>query len=110
MGCSAAKLFLLVVVLTSALTACTTTVRGSELSLEYYNLGNAYYDLADYDKSIVFFQKAISIDGENRKAYFNLALAFIAAGRAAEAQGVLEDLILQDPDNQSLMEALAFAY
>jgi tetratricopeptide (TPR) repeat protein len=110
MGCSGVKVFLLLTALTSALSACTTTIRGPELSLEYYNLGNAYYDLTDYDKSILYFQKAISIDNENRKAYFNLALAFIAAGRAAEAQGVLEDLIVQDPDNQSLMEALAFAY
>jgi tetratricopeptide (TPR) repeat protein len=89
---------------------CTSTIRGSELSLEYYNLGNAYYDLADYDKSILYYQKALSIDSENKKAYFNLAMALIGAGRPGEAQGVLEGLISQDPNNQNLLEALAFSY
>jgi len=91
------------------LSGCTSTIRGSELSLEYYNLGNAYYDLADYDKSILYYQKAISIDIDNKKAHFNLAMAFIAAGRAVEAQAVLEELLVQDPKNQNLLEALAFS-
>jgi len=91
------------------LSGCTSTIRGPELSLEYYNLGNAYYDLQDYDKSILYYRKAISIDGENKKARYNLAMAYIASGRAADAQGVLEQLIEQDPDNQSLQEALAFS-
>jgi tetratricopeptide (TPR) repeat protein len=78
--------------------------------LEYYNLGNAYYDLADYDKSILYYQKAISIDSENKKAHFNLAMTYIAAGRAPEAQAVLEQLLTQDPKNQNLLEALAFAH
>jgi len=110
MSSTGVKTFFLLSATILVLSTCTTTIRGPELSLEYYNLGNAYYDLADYDKSILYYQKAISIDNENRKAYFNLALALIAAGRAVEAQGVLEDLIVQDPDNQSLMEALAFTY
>jgi len=92
------------------LSGCTSTIRGSELSLEYYNLGNAYYDLADYDKSILYYQKAISIDSDNRKAHFNLAMAYIADGRAVEAQAVLEELLVQDPKNQNLLEALAFSY
>ena len=91
------------------LSGCTSTIRGSELSLEYYNLGNAYYDLADYDKSILYFQKAISIDNDNTKASFNLAMAFVAAGRAAEARVVLEQLLVQDPKNQNILEALAYA-
>ena len=91
------------------LCGCTSSIRGSELSLEYYNLGNAYYDLQDYDKSILYYRKAISIDGENKKACYNLAMAYIAAGRAADAQEVLGQLLEQDPDNQSLQEALAFA-
>lgn len=96
-------------ILILTLSGCTSTIRGSELSLEYYNLGNAYYDLADYDKSILYFQKAISIDGDNKKASFNLAMAFVAAGRAAEAQAVLEELSAQDPKNQNILEALAYA-
>jgi predicted Zn-dependent protease len=37
-------------------------------------------------------------------------MALIAAGRAGEAQTVLEELILQDPGNENLQEVLAYAY
>lgn len=110
MSFSGARSFVLLVLAALVINACTSSVRGSELASEYYNLGNAYYDLGNYDKAVLLFQKAISIDKENRKAFFNLALSLIAADRAGEAQGVLEDLLLQDPDNQSLRETLAFTY
>ena len=101
LGCS--LLFLL-------LGSCATTVRRGELAAEYYNLGNAYLEIGKHDKAIGFYEKAIRLDPENRRAQFNLALALIDSGKAPEALAVLEDLAEVDPDNQEVLGALAFTY
>jgi type IV pilus assembly protein PilF len=54
------------------------------------NMGFAYYKLKDYNKAIRYSQDAIEISPNFPKAHHNLGLAFMAAGRHAEAVDALE--------------------
>jgi tetratricopeptide (TPR) repeat protein len=98
------------VALSLVLAACATSVRRGELAAEYYNLGNAYLQIGKNDKAIGFYEKAIRLDPENRRAQFNLALALIDSGKAGEALAVLEGLAGVDPDNLEVLSALAYTY
>ncbi len=62
------KLFI-ILGLSLSFIGCTSTIKGSELAWEYYNLGNAYYELENYSKAVLFLQKAVDLDGEFRKAW-----------------------------------------
>ncbi len=55
-------------------------------------LGLSYYELKDYDKAIVQFQKAISIDGKFDRAYYNLGQAQLLAGKTNDARKTVEKL------------------
>jgi tetratricopeptide (TPR) repeat protein len=90
--------------------SCVGTPKNVELAQEYYNLGNAYLQLKDYVRAIGFFRKSISLDPDQRRAYFNLALALTETGRADEAVKELERIAAKDPENRDMLEALAYAY
>ena len=98
------------IVLLYSLLSCASTVKSTDLASEYYNLGNAYFEVGNYTRAILFFQKAITFDESLNKAGFNLSLALIKDGRPGEAEEVVGKLLVMDPDNQSLLEVLAFAY
>ncbi len=42
----------------------------------YYNMGNAYSNLKEYDKAITAYQKAIEINPKNDSAYNNMGVAY----------------------------------
>ncbi len=98
------------IVLLYSFFSCASTVKSTDLASEYYNLGNAYYKLGNYTRAILFFQKAMTLDESLYKAGFNLSLALINDGRPGEAEEAVGKLLAMDPDNQSLLEVLAFAY
>ena len=51
--------------------------QGFESSELYYNLGNAYYKLSDYPRSILNYEKALLLDPHNENIKFNLEKAQI---------------------------------
>jgi protein O-GlcNAc transferase len=91
------------------LVSCATTSRDQDLSVEYYNLGNTYFELSQLDKAVGAYRTALRHDSGNTKASYNLALALGKAGRAEEAEAVLEQILAEDPTNVETMEALAWA-
>ena len=49
--------------------------QGFESAALYYNMGNAYYKLSDYPKSILNYEKALLLDPHNENIKFNLEKA-----------------------------------
>lgn len=87
---------------------CTRYVRIDDLAEEYYNLGNAFYDLEEYEEAERYYLRALELDPELERAGFNLARALAEQQRHAESMTLLEELLLADPDNLQLMEAIAY--
>lgn len=63
----------------------------------YFNLGMAYADLNQLDKSLASFEKAISIDPQNPDNHFGLGLTAQAAGLTEQALGALRRAVDVNP-------------
>src|SRR5688572_3875703 len=66
--------------------------------LSYYNMGNAYADLGDYQNAIDSYQQAIKLDPTLSKPHNNLGLAYAALGRIAEAESEFAEAVRLKPD------------
>jgi tetratricopeptide (TPR) repeat protein len=62
-----------------------------------YNLGQAYYQLKDYERSRQHYQKAVKISPAYSLAYHSLGLTFMATGQWDEAAEALKKAIEQAP-------------
>jgi len=106
---SRAKLLILQLLLFVAmLFGCASNARHN-LAVEYYNLGNAYYEIKDYNRAIDFFQKSIEYDPELLHAHYNLSLALIQQGRGEEANKALLELLENDPDNTAVLQIIGYS-
>lgn len=88
---------------------CTTPVERHELAQEYFNLGNAYFELQDYERSYAYYRRAMSLSDEIPAAGFNLARLHLERGEHEEAMQVLERLLERDRDNTLVLETRAYA-
>jgi tetratricopeptide (TPR) repeat protein len=98
--------------LTAALvfSGCVTDNRSRNVAGDYYNIGNAYADLGQYDKAASAFENALRLDASLVKADFNLALAYGKMKRYDDAAVILKRLLLRDPQNTLLLSTLAWDY
>ena len=62
-----------------------------------YNLGEAYWRLADYEKAAQAYKDTIRIAPDNFDARYSLALAYEHLGRHQEALEVCKEAIIIDP-------------
>ena len=74
-----------------------TDNRSRSVAADYYNIGNAYADLGQYDKAAAAFENALRLDASLVKADFNLALAYGKMKRYDDAAAILKRLLLADP-------------
>jgi len=63
----------------------------------YYNLGQAYYQLKDYEKARQQYQEAVKISPSYSLAYHGLGLSFMATHQWEEAAEALKKAIEQAP-------------
>ena len=96
--------------ITLVLSGCVTDNRSRNVAAEYYNIGNAYADLGQYDKAASAFENALRLDASMVKADFNLALAYGKMKRYDDAAAILNRLLLRDPHNTLLLSTLAWDY
>ena len=96
------------ILLVTATTGCTRYVRIDDLAEEYYNLGNAFYALEEYQQAEDYYLRALELDPEFERAEFNLARALAEQERYSEALALLSELLIEDPDNLRLQEAIAY--
>jgi len=89
---------------------CVTDSRSRSVAGDYYNIGNAYADLGQYDKAASAFENALRLDASLVKADFNLALAYVKMKRYDDAAVILKRLLLSDPQNTLLLSTLAWNY
>lgn len=66
--------------------------------LSYYNMGNAFFDLGDYEKAVKAYQEAIKLDPKLSKPHNNLGLAYAALNRLQEAVSEFNEAVKLRPD------------
>lgn len=78
------------------------------LAAEYYNLGNAYFQLKKYKEAGEYYQKALSYDRNNTQALYNLARSLAEQGQWTDAGSRLQTLKEKDPDNLLVLKTMAY--
>jgi len=90
--------------------ACVTSQSGKQIASDYYNIGNAFFDLGQYEKAVTYYQDALRVDPGMVKADYNLALTLVRMKRIDEAVTILKRLLTSDQKNTTLLAALGWAY
>ena len=99
----------LALAVTVGASGCQTVVQRG-LAEEYYNIGNAFFELEDYDSAIANYRRALELDPKLTRADYNLAFAYLRLNRINDAIELLEELIASDRDNLLLQESVAYSY
>jgi tetratricopeptide (TPR) repeat protein len=92
------------------LAGCVTDTRTRSVAADYYNIGNAYAELGQYDKAASAYENAVRLDAGMVKADFNLALAYGKMKRYEDAAVILKRLLLNDPQNTLILSTLGWDY
>lgn len=90
------------------LSGCASDVSPRQLAEEYFNLGNAYYQLGDYGRSFEYYSRAVAISDDIPPVGYNLARLHEQRGEYTRAAEVLEGLLEDDPQNGLYRETYAF--
>jgi tetratricopeptide (TPR) repeat protein len=90
-----------------SLASCSSTPR-SELAKGWYELGNAYFDKAEWKKAGEAYSRALSYDPKLVGSSFNLARALAEAGDYPAALRVLDELAKADPGNARIIATRAY--
>ncbi len=90
--------------------SCVTYNSVENISSEYYNIGNGFFELGNYSKAIYYYEKAYKLNPKLSNSRYNLALSYSRVGRFDDAKKVLNDLLVQDPKNLKILKALAYNY
>lgn len=91
------------------LPGCATDPRVSEIAQEYYNLGNLYYEMEEYERSYQFYTRAQELDPDVPASSYNLARLELDRGNLQRAVAILTELREEDPENLIILETLAYA-
>jgi len=103
--------FLAVAVLAvPVLTSCVSRISYRELAQEYYNLGNAFFDLGDFERSYQYYQRAVELDSSLPAAGYNLGRLHLQRGEYDSALEVMERLLESDPENGLYLETVAYIH
>ena len=84
--------------------------RKNEIAVTYYNLGNIYGDLRDYEKARYFYERAKDIDPDYLPVYVNIAAVLDREGKYALAHDYLVKVIRFRPDSIEANYNLGFHY
>ena len=89
----------------STFTSCATWNSGPNLAKEYYNLGQAYFDLKKYSDSARAYKIAMSLDPTLHVAQINLVRALAEQNDLDGAWNFLQPLLKKDPHNYVLLRS-----
>ena len=92
------------------LISCRSSPVREELARDYYNIGNAYFDLGEYEKAVEYYDRSLELDPGINQAVFNLARTNIETGRYKKSLKLLSQLELKDSENIMVLEMIAFTY
>ncbi|MFW6329879.1 MAG: tetratricopeptide repeat protein [Alkalispirochaetaceae bacterium] len=88
---------------------CATDPRVTEIASEYYNLGNLYFEIDEYERSYEFYLKARELDPTIIAANYNLARLELERDDPQAALSLLRELEEEDEDNLLIQETIAYA-
>lgn len=88
---------------------CQTKPEVTELAETYYNLGNAYIELEQWEKAETAYARSLEIEPDLYRAEYNLAKVHIYSGNYSDAERVLKKLLEKDPENIIFLETLGWA-
>ncbi len=91
------------------ITGCQTNPQLKELAETYYNLGNAYVELEEWDKAETAYARSLEIEPEMYRAEYNMARVHIHSKDYKSAITILKKLLIDDPKNVVFLETLAWA-
>jgi predicted Zn-dependent protease len=94
--------------LLAALVGCASELSTADLAAEYYNLGNGFLELADFENAASYYERSLAL-APNPQARYNLALAFVESGRPGPALAQLGLLSSDEPENVLVLELEAMA-
>ncbi len=92
------------------LSSCQSSPERERLAKDYYNIGNAYFDLEQYDKAVEYYDRALQLDPTINQAVFNMARTKIETGDFRRALKLLNRLLESDPENVMVLEMIAYTY
>lgn len=91
------------------LASCTTALSRDELATEYYNIGTAYFELGELEKSAIYLGRALDLAPELARASYNLARVYVQQRRFDEALALTERLLEASPENVLVMQTAGYA-
>ena len=80
------------------------------MAKDYYNIGNAYFDLEQYDKAVEYYDRALQLDPTINQAVFNMARTKIETGDYRRALKLLNRLLDSDSENIMVLEMIGYTY
>lgn len=89
---------------------CASTDSRDELGAVYFELGNAYAELKEWQEARSAYEQALAADPLLRKAAYNLSRVLVRLGEYSAAEQRLKALLEEDPGNAILLETLAWVY
>lgn len=90
--------------------SCVSSYSTADLSIEYYNIGNAYYELEDFEKAEKFYLKSLSLDSDFTKSRYNLIEVYMRLRKYSLAKESIKHLSGEDRDNLKVKKSLAYLY
>ena len=78
------------------------------ISIEYYNIAEAYMGVKKYDKAAEYYQLAMRNEELYLLSYYKLARSYALAKNWEEAQKSYEYLLSLDPENTMIKTSLAY--
>jgi len=103
-----ATAFAIIVGAVTLLASCASRVSYRALAEEYYNLGNAFFELGDYERSFQYYSRAVELDETLPATGYNLARLHIQRDEFDDALDLLSDLTDADPANSLYRETRAY--
>ncbi|MBQ7611620.1 MAG: tetratricopeptide repeat protein [Spirochaetaceae bacterium] len=79
------------------------------LSSEYFEIANAYADLSNYDKAILFYQKAATDKTFSNASQYNMARMYGLKNDWETAAGILKKLATDAPENTLILRSYGYA-
>jgi tetratricopeptide (TPR) repeat protein len=64
-----------------------------DFSEAYVNMAGACWQTAQYEQALEYARKAATLAPEQKEAHFNIAVSLLLMGRAADAAGLLQELV-----------------
>lgn len=78
------------------------------ISSEYFAIAEAYSNLKNYDKAIVYYKLAMKNKSLRLNAYYKLARVYALSKDYENASKCYKDLLALDPENKDLQLSLAY--